>query len=845
MANAWPFSGRESQVSAIRAAAEGMVVAGEPGVGKSRLVSEAVRGLDGVAWVRATAAAAEIPLGAFAPLLPAAPPAGNPLGWAAGALRARVLVVDDAHLLDSASAALVHHVTAHRRARVIATVRAREPAPDAVLALWKDDLLPRLELGAFTEQETEGLLTDALGGRVEPAAVARMWRASLGNALYLRELVLAGALRDSGDGVWRWSGRLAITPSLRETIAARIGALTREERDVLEYLAFGEPLGAELLAGLASPAAVEHLEDRQLVTVETDGDRLQVRLAHPLYGEVIRDGCGTLRARAMMRALAAAVAGHGLRRRDDVLRVAVWRLDSGAPGDPGLLLAASAQARAARDLDLAIRLGRAAVEAGGGVSALIAVASALSYAQRHAEAEQAFAAAWAQRGLDDLTRIESGAGLAFTLGREQGRIRESIEVLDATRAEVADPHLRQLMLCIRATLQCLGGDVTGARASLRGVPGAGPLDPRGARALTTTETNVLFAEGRATACLESVERARRLLDREPDAQPSMLGALLDSGAQAHLLLGDLPAAERLAGEGLALAGDYGTWAFPKLRFGALKAQVLRLRGRVADARATAADAVVRPPEGSAVAMSCLGELAHAQALLGAPGAAEATLARARALGAERVESPHMLLPLRVAHVWAAASRGDLGGAVERALRLAETALPCHLPHVLHDLVRLGRPDLAADRLAGLAAEGALIPLYARHARAGDGKALDAVSAGFEELGMTLYAAEASARAAAAYREAGLTRSARAAETRAWSLSRRCQGARTPALLGLEVPGLTPRQREVALLAAQGLTNREIAARLVVSIRTVANTLYAVYEKTGVNDRAALAALLND
>ncbi|MFD0664431.1 response regulator transcription factor [Thermocatellispora tengchongensis] len=111
--------------------------------------------------------------------------------------------------------------------------------------------------------------------------------------------------------------------------------------------------------------------------------------------------------------------------------------------------------------------------------------------------------------------------------------------------------------------------------------------------------------------------------------------------------------------------------------------------------------------------------------------------------------------------------------------------------------------------------------------------------------MTLYAAEASARAAAAYREAGLTRSARAAETRAWSLSRRCQGARTPALLGLEVPGLTPRQREVALLAAQGLTNREIAARLVVSIRTVANTLYAVYEKTGVNDRAALAALLND
>ncbi|MGP3915185.1 response regulator transcription factor [Nonomuraea sp. 10N515B] len=63
-------------------------------------------------------------------------------------------------------------------------------------------------------------------------------------------------------------------------------------------------------------------------------------------------------------------------------------------------------------------------------------------------------------------------------------------------------------------------------------------------------------------------------------------------------------------------------------------------------------------------------------------------------------------------------------------------------------------------------------------------------------------------------------------------------------MDLEVPGLTPRQREIAVLAAQGLTNREIAERLVVSVRTVANTLYAIYDKTGVNDRTALTALLN-
>ncbi|MEV2272541.1 helix-turn-helix transcriptional regulator [Nonomuraea africana] len=43
------------------------------------------------------------------------------------------------------------------------------------------------------------------------------------------------------------------------------------------------------------------------------------------------------------------------------------------------------------------------------------------------------------------------------------------------------------------------------------------------------------------------------------------------------------------------------------------------------------------------------------------------------------------------------------------------------------------------------------------------------------------------------------------------------------MIGLSLPGLTKRQSEIAVLAAQGLTNREIAERLVVSIRTVANT----------------------
>ncbi|MGW5688039.1 LuxR C-terminal-related transcriptional regulator [Nonomuraea sp. NPDC003754] len=831
MARGWPFAGRTAELEEIRSAAGGLVVVGAPGVGKSCLVAHAVRDLDGVAWVRATAAAAELPLGAFGPLLPSTPPAGNPLGWAADAVRAPVLVVDDAHVLDAASAALVHHLVVRGRTRVIATLRTQTPAPDAVRALWKDGLLPRMELAPLTVEETRRLLEQALGGRVEPGTVTRLWEASRGNALYLRELVLAGMLAERA-GVWRWRGPLAITPSLRETIAGRIGELTPDEREVLELLAYGEPLGADLLGALATAAAVERLEDRRLVTVDVEGRRLQVRLGHPLYGEVIRRGCGTLRARKLQRKLADAVAEAGLRRREDALRVAVWRLDSGADSDPELLLAACDLARTVRDLVLAERLARAA---GDGVPARLALGSILFYVDRYAESEEVFAAT-GRLPMDGHTRVEWASYRAFNLFWGLGRLEEALELMTVAEESAADLDSRQGARVTRASVEVFAGDLEGARASLRAASDMGPTThPRSVRASGTTEAGILAAEGRAA---ESLRLVARTLDLVPDTLPSLMAALLEAATDAALYLGDLAAAERHAERGRGLDGELGMWARTTIVFGSRTARALRLRGRVADALAWCRETVAHLPERSVWAGLCLGELAHAHALLGEVGAAEEAIARA-----ERTwlpVGPPVVVPLQQAKVWTRAARGDVPGAVATALAAAERALPVQVPFVLHDVVRLGHPALVADRLTG---EGPLVALFARHAAARTGPEFDAVSVGFEGLGLTVHAAEAAAHAARRYRDDGLTRAARAAETRAWALSRRCQGVRTPALLDLDVPALTPRQREIALLAAQGLTNREIATRLVVSIRTVANTLYAVYEKTGVSDRADLADLL--
>jgi hypothetical protein len=93
-----------------------------------------------------------------------------------------------------------------------------------------------------------------------------------------------------------------------------MGRLPDAQRDVVEVLAFGEPLGVPLLVGLTDALAVEQVEARGLVEVYPDGRRLQARLAHPLFGEVQREQIGTLHARGLCGRIACALGATGGRR---------------------------------------------------------------------------------------------------------------------------------------------------------------------------------------------------------------------------------------------------------------------------------------------------------------------------------------------------------------------------------------------------------------------------------------------------------------------------------------------------------------------------------------------------
>ena len=80
--------------------------------------------------------------------------------------------------------------------------------------------------------------------------------------------------------------------------------------------------------------------------------------------------------------------------------------------------------------------------------------------------------------------------------------------------------------------------------------------------------------------------------------------------------------------------------------------------------------------------------------------------------------------------------------------------------------------------------------------------------------------------------------------RAEALAEQCGGARTPALRkAVERLPLTDREREIVMLIGEGLSNRDIATRLTLSVRTVESHIYKAMAKTGTLNRDELAALL--
>jgi DNA-binding CsgD family transcriptional regulator len=860
---AWPLVGRGHETRLIEAALSdadtaGVVISGHAGVGKSRVASAALdaaaaRGHE-VRWIAGSSAARDIPLGAMASW--ADPADTHALQSVCGVIerltaapRPVLIGVDDAHQLDDMSLFALHQIVHRRTAKLIVTLREGETVPGGLSELWRLADFEWLTLAPLPRDDTATLLTRSLDGPVDPESVSRLHRLTGGNVLYLRHIVeqeLADGRLTRRHDHWRWSGEPSVPQTLVELIESRMGALRPEVAAVLDVLAVGEPLELAVLQRITDPAAVEEADVHGLVSVDRDGPRPEVRVAHPLYGEVRRNRTAPTRLRRLRGLVAtelAAAPDH------DEVRILVRRaaliLDSDLEPDADLLLRAARGAVCLADLPLAERLAEAAGRAGAGPSAQFVRAHALSWLGHGDTAEEVLTGV-------DTEALSEGDFARYTFFRASNMLWELAEParaqeIIAAAGRVTSAPARDEIAAVRAVHAFATdrpGDALAAAQDLELEDLPAAIGGEVAWVLT----NIHGDAGR-TAAAESVAETGYEIVRSSDA-PQLRCNIADAHVGALLMAGrvrsaqqlaererrhaaDLPGAARLLG--VAIAGRAALGA-------GLVADARSLLGRAATTLSAAGHDIgwgyrYRVPY--VVALAVTGEIDRAAELL---ASLQAKRRPFRALGTETA----------VARAWVAAGQGAVSEAVGILADAAENAAAAGQFAAEAECLQLATQFGARTthpRLRELAAvvEGPRVRVagqFAAALEAGDPAELTAVSEAFEEIGDRIAAVDAAAHAVVLYRRAGLRGSALGCAARADALAADGGGVRTPALAaaGSDLP-VTEREREVIALLGLGLSNRDIAERLVLSPRTVEGHIYKAMIKTGVSSREELAALL--
>jgi DNA-binding CsgD family transcriptional regulator len=881
--SAWPLVGRGDEVALALASLRrrgGVILAGAAGVGKTRLAREvlAAAASDGAPsqWVAATRSAGTVALGAFAHLVPAEALAigegqdgravvldamVRAIEHHAGRLPA-VLGVDDAHLLDDASATLVHLLATTGAARVVATIRSGEPTPDPVVALWKDELALRIEVQPLSRLEVAELLATTLGGTVDGATARRLFDVTRGNVLFLRELVAeglsSGTLVARGR-VWGWEGPLRAGVRLRDLIADRLGALDDAERDSLELVAIGEPMLGTVVGRLVADDVLRRLERRHLVEMAAVDGRLEVRLGHPLFGDVLLHDASPRRLADCRRQLADAWEEEAPLGPDEVLRVATWRAAAGDHGDPGVLLAGAHRAMVLGDNVSGEVLARIAHDIAPSAGAGMLLGDALSSLGRHDEALAVWWAALEHPG----TKVEHAELAAAIAGVHAWRLDEPEEarwVLHETAERLGDPIAVDLLASHEALLASLGAPTATVAIAIAEGELARPDLSVGSRLRAQLSAAAGWVDaGAIDRAVDASQEALGVAMREELSGLALYHAM--TLAQALILAGRVTEADALVEVGhegaLTSHADVarGAWCFLR---GVLA--VFRGRPEVAVAALRESDLLLGRFD-YGLRRGVLIWLGMAEALRGEAAAAERALddaqrtnrSRARLYDADWARG----------RAWALVAAGQLTAGERASIEAADVAVRAerwtYEVLALHDRARFGGVGDAAgaaavaQRLEELAGrvDGGLARACAAHARAladGDGARLDAAAVSFGELGFDLFAAEAQAAAAMAHGAAGQKASAHASAERARKLAAACPGATTPLLRRSGSVGkagdLTRRERETAELAARGHADSEIAGLLYVSVRTVHAHLRSAYAKLGVSGRGELAVALD-
>jgi len=875
-----------------------LVLVGEPGIGKSTVWEAAVelaRSRGFAAWcVRASEVETQLSFAGLADLLEAAGPEvlaalpapqrhalevairraeptgppPEPFAVSAGLLAALRLVagrgpvlvaVDDKPWLDRASAAAL--VFAARRLTghdVRFLVSRRSGRPSELERVLEPAGVARVELGPLSFGAVSALLADRLGQSLPRRVVRQVVETSRGNPLFAFELGRAVIER----GLPEIGAELPVPAVLDELFGARVGALRPEVRRALLAVALSAGLTGAELAAVVDPAAIEDAAASGVLVA--DGTRM--RASHPLLAAAAA-GQSTAAERRELHLSLGAVVG------DPVLRARHLAMAASAP-DAGLAsevsaAAARAAARGAMQ-DAAELAGHALRLTGAGDSEhderLLALARYLVDAGEHARATRLLA-----ERIGVLPAGPARAAAHLLLGEGAPSPAEEEHLARAITDSAAAPGLRAQALAKRVMLLL----VNRVRLIAEAEQTAG-------EALATASPAHPYAEGRALVALAwaRIMRGRGIGDlaaraaAAPPGTASPYDSSVDRPAGVRLAFrGELARARQVFRGLLAAAEQRG-----EARLGTvISTQLCEVELRAGHTLA-AARALEEFDQWAALEPEASGFRARLEAVLaalrGEPGRA-AALAEEVLQAGESATSEWDRLEARRAAGLAALLQRQPEQAITSLAEVWEHTVregvedPGAFPvagDLVEALAEAGRLDAASEvigRLRGLATaqqhpwglatvtrSAALVTLTDGY---DDGAAADLAraAAAYQALGLDFDSARTLLFLGRAQRRFKKRAAARVSLEQArsafeqlgcpgWARAAAGELGRVSGRRAAPAGGLTPGEQRAAELAAGGLSNKEVAAQLYLSVATVEAHLSRVYAKLGLRSRAQLA-----